>query len=146
MALEAIEVGGVVGVAYLLGEALKLAITKLGERKAVNGEVKLTKELYEVIKATGEASKAILDGNKTLLEMHGKTDDDGRPKWYFPSSMVTSQERTARAMERMGRVLDNLELRISNCPYHVAGPPPSGGSGPVRRPSSPGFDPVEDGG
>jgi len=135
MALEAIEVGGVVGIAYLLGESLKLAITKLGERKDANGYVKLSKDLYEVIKATGE-------GTKALLELHDARDEDGRLRWYFPTSVTKSQERTARALERIGRVLDNLELRISHCPYQGSVAPPPSSAGPVRRPSGVDLDPV----
>ena len=101
-------------------------------------------------------------GTQQLLEMHSRTDDDGRPKWYFPASVAQSQERTARALERIGRVLDTLERRMENvedeqrkmvrCPFAEA---PStvalatGESGPVarpvvrRRPSNPGVEPEE---
>ena len=173
MALDAIETGGILGVVIVMGELIKFAMNKLAERRTTNGHVKLSKELYELIQNTAKGTadllalaeliRATAQATQQLLEMHSRTDDDGRPKWYFPASVAQNQERTARALERIGRVLDNLERRMEHvedeqrkmvrCPFAEA---PStvalapGESGPLPRPvgrrttTRPGVDPAEE--
>lgn len=165
--LDFAQLGIVMGVVFGLFELLKFTIGKALDRNKANGHTKLSNELYELIRATG-------DGVKQLLKMHGETDEDGRPKWYFPTSVTRTLEsvgksldRQASAQERMGRVLDALERRISThesdldqikaqtarmarCPF-AEGPSTvavaSGESGTVpivRRQTNPGIDPTKE--
>lgn len=49
----------------------------------------------------------IISKINSLYEMHSKTDDDGRPKWYFPSSIEPNIAEMVDLLKDIKRGLNN---------------------------------------
>ena len=63
--------------------------------------------------------QAILDGIKTLVELHSKTDDDGVPLWYMPRRMLKTLENIERWQQKNAGKLDMLAANIEKISQSV---------------------------
>jgi len=90
---EALTQLGVGGIFAILVIRSFIELTKAMKNKNGNG----TGGHEQICQDTKKLAIDTNDKVKTLHSMHGKTNPDGLPVWYFPQSFVQDQKEIAKA-------------------------------------------------
>lgn len=91
MELDSVQLGGVIGITYLLVKLIEKMFDKVMERRANNKNINLSTAL------TQQQSHQL----QSLHDMHSRYDDDGVPMWFVPRSWGETQKEVAKSLEKV---------------------------------------------
>jgi len=114
-------VGAVIGVVVALVKIVDTLVGVIVKKLVPPEPVKLSPEHSALITEVVNMSRATLKVTKETFDMHNKYDEDGRPKWFVPHSLMDRQEEIIEKMNMllysdntMHKNIDDIEDRLED--------------------------------